>query len=333
MRILSLAPLAGPGLDRLRTLGELELDPWIDHIPIKIHTADELRARLAGVDVLIVEADFVSAEVLEGLSLRVIGACRGDPVNIDVDAATRNRITVVRTPGRNADGVAELAIGLMLTLLRGIVAADADIRAGRWVVEQRIAQQRFRGKELSSSTVGLVGFGAVGRATAQRLRALGATVVAYDPMVDAGEMRAAAVEPAGSVGELMERSDIVSVHAALNDATRGLLDRAAFARLRRGSFFVNTARFGIADEHALLDALQDGRLAGAAFDHFTNEFLPPDHPLIGMPNVVLTPHLGGATDGAVIRHTTQVAEAIEAVLAGRSHPFVVNPDVSRAASG
>ncbi|HEX9712862.1 MAG TPA: NAD(P)-dependent oxidoreductase [Actinomycetota bacterium] len=332
MRILSLAPLAGPALARLRALGDLELDPWIDHVPIKLHAAGELLARLAGVDVLIVEADFIPVEVFEGSSLRFLCVCRGDPNNVDMTAATRREVTVIRTPGRNAEGVAELAVALMLALLRSIVAADDDVRAGRWVVDERIAQQRYRGRELRSCSVGLVGFGAVGRATARKLLALGARVLASDPMIDADDMRAGGVQPVGSPGELFEASDIVSVHAPLNDATRGMLDAAIFARLRPGSYFVNTARYDIADEQALLDALADGRLAGAALDHFHHEFLPADHPLTSMPNVVLTPHIGGTTVETIETHTAQIADGLEAVLAGEVPSSVVNPEVLRAST-
>src|SRR5207249_304323 len=129
--------------DTLKSLGELEVDPWIDHVPIKLHSADELIVRLRDVDVLIVEADHVSAPVLDASSLRFLGVCRGDPNNVDMDAATRNGVVVVRTPGRNAAAVAELTLGLMLALLRSIVMADDDVRAARWVVDGRIAQQRY----------------------------------------------------------------------------------------------------------------------------------------------------------------------------------------------
>lgn len=321
MRILSLAPLAGPGLDVLRSLGEIVIDPWIDHVPIKLHAADELRARLEGVDVLIVEADHISAEVLEGTSVRFLGVCRGDPNNVDVAAATKNGVVVIRTPGRNAAGVAELAIGLMLALLRRIVAADDDVRAGRWVVDGKIAQQRYQGRELSSCVVGLVGYGAVGRATARRLRALEARLTAFDPYASAPD-----VEMHSDLGDLMAASDIVSIHAPMSEATRGLVGAEAFARLKRGSYLVNTARYDIVAEEPMLQALRDGTLAGAAFDHFHNEFLPADHPLTSMPNVILTPHIGGTTVQTIEAHTTQIADAIRDVLEGRANDAVVNPE-------
>src|SRR5439155_8503711 len=137
MKILSVAPLAGPGLDRLRALGKLEVDPWDAHVPIRMTSGPDLIARLEGVEVLIVEPDPVFGDVIDAApSLKVIGICRGDPVNIDIEAATKAGIPVLRAPGRNADAVADLPIGLILAVTRGIVAADADIRAGRWVIDE-----------------------------------------------------------------------------------------------------------------------------------------------------------------------------------------------------
>jgi len=325
MRILSLAPLSGPGLDILTSLGWVEVDPWNDHVPIKLHAADELIPRLDGVDVLIVEADHISREVFAGSSLRTIGVCRGDPNNVDVPAATEHGVVVIRTPGRNADAVADLTLGLILALLRSIVAADDDVRAGRWIVDGLIPQQRYQGRELASCTIGLIGMGAVGRAAALRLRALGVTVLAADPKVADDDMRLLGVEPVGDLTDLLAHADVISIHAPLNEATRGLLGARELANVRPGSYLVNTARYGIVEEEPMLEALRDGRLAGAAFDHFENEYLAPDHPLAALPNVILTPHIGGTTTGAVDAHTQMIAEGIRDLLAGVRSPYVVNP--------
>ncbi|MFN2544000.1 MAG: NAD(P)-dependent oxidoreductase [Actinomycetota bacterium] len=327
MKILSFAPLAGPGLDRIRALGELELDPWDAHVPIAMHAGPDLSSRLGGVEVLLVEADPVSGDVIETAdSLRVIGTTRGDPVNVDIEAATKAGIPVLRAPGRNADAVAELTIGLIFAVVRGIVAADADVRAGRWVIDERIPQQRYRSREVAGMTVGLVGCGAVGQATAQRLVGLGATVVGFDPYADREALAAMGVDLV-ELDDLLERADIVSIHAAVTRETRGMLGAAQFARMKHGAYFVNSARFGIADEAALLDALRSGQLAGAGFDHFEGEFLPADHPLLSMHNVVLTPHIGGQTAQTVENHTTWMADGLEALFAGREPPNAVNPEV------
>src|SRR5207249_8123580 len=154
-------PLAGPGRDRLSKLGDLDVDAWDAHAPIRMRSGPDLVAALEDVDVFITEADPVSRDVIEAAgSLRVIGSCRGDPVNVDIEAATKAGIPVLRAPGRNADAVAELTIGLVFAVIRGIVASDADIRAGRWVIDERIPQQRYRSREVAGMTVGLVGCGA-----------------------------------------------------------------------------------------------------------------------------------------------------------------------------
>jgi D-3-phosphoglycerate dehydrogenase len=330
MRILSLAALRGPDLEALHALGELELDPWNDYVPIKLHSADDLIARAAGVDVLIVEADHVPARLFdERPEVRIVATCRADPTNVDVDAATRAGVPVVHAPGRNAQAVADLAVGLIFTLVRGIVRADDDVRAGRWIVDERIAYQRYRGREIRSLTIGLVGFGSVGRATAERLTALGARVLAADPYIDGATIRAAGVEPV-DLPTLLSTSDVVSIHALLREGTRGLLGAKELALLKEGAFLVNTARFGIVDEEPLLEALRSGRIAGAAFDHFTNEFLAVDHPLVSMPNVVLTPHIGGTTEETEIVQTAAVVAGIRSLIQGGDPVNVANPEVLEA---
>ena len=150
----------------------------------------DLIARLDGVEVLIVEPDPVFGDVFDAApSLRIVGICRGDPVNIDIPAATKAGIPVLRAPGRNADAVAELTVGLIIAVTRGIVASDADVRAGRWVIDERIPQQRYHGNEIGAMTFGLVGCGAVGRAAGEKLAALGGTVLAFDPYADADDLK------------------------------------------------------------------------------------------------------------------------------------------------
>ncbi len=327
MRILSLAALRGPDLEALHALGEVELDPWSNYVPVRLHSADDLIARAAGFDVLIVEADHVPARLFEERpEIRIVATCRADPTNVDVDAATRAGVPVVHAPGRNAQAVADLAVGLIFSLVRGIVRADDDVRAGRWIVDERIAYQRYRGREIRSLTIGLVGFGSVGRATAERLTALGARVLAADPYIDGATIRAAGVEPV-DLSALLSTSDVVSIHALLREGTRGLLGAEELALLKEGAFLVNTARFGIVEEEPLLEALRSGRLAGAAFDHFTNEFLPVDHPLVSMPNVVLTPHIGGTTEETEIEQTASVVAGIRSLVQGGDPVNVANPEV------
>ena len=184
--ILSTAPLRGPGLDALRGLGDVVLDPWIDHQPLRLYDAEALAARAVdeGASILICEADRCAGPVLD-LPLIAIGSTRGDPTNVDLPAATAKGIPVLRAPGRNADGVAELAVGLLLAVTRHVVPADRDVRAGQVYRDGSIPYQRFRGWQLEGRTAGLVGLGAVGRAIRWRLEGLGMRVIATDhPLVD-----------------------------------------------------------------------------------------------------------------------------------------------------
>jgi D-3-phosphoglycerate dehydrogenase / 2-oxoglutarate reductase len=327
MRILSLAPLAGPGLESLRTLGELELEAWNASNPPRIHSAAELIPKLDGVGALLVEADHISREVLESSDdLRVVGACRGDPVNIDIAAATKRGIPVLNAPGRNADAVAELTVAFIFSVTRSLVAADDDVRAGRYLVDGTIPQQRYFAREIANMTVGLVGCGAVGRATGRRLVALGARVVGFDPYLAPEVLRDVGIEPVDLAG-LLKIADVISIHAMLTDETRGMMGRKELSAAKPGAYLVNSARFDIVDMDALLESLRSGRLGGAAFDHFPGEFLPPDHPLASMPNVILTPHIGGATAETVVHHTAAMADGLGALLSGAEPPNVVNPEV------
>lgn len=318
-RALITAPLQGPGLALLRDLADVVYDPWIDQNPLRIYSSVQLRERAERerADVLIVEADMIGPEVLE-LPLRVVAATRADPVNVDLAAATKAGVPVLRCPGRNADAVAELAVALVFALNRHIRAADADVRAGAVYRDGKIPYQRFRAWELSGRTAGLVGLGAVGRALRWRLEGLGMTVVAHDPYSDEAKL---------SLDELLERSDLISMHAPVTPETTGMIGANQFAAMRPGSLYVNTARAQLHDTDALVAALRSGPLAGAALDHFVGEHLPEDHPLIGMDNVLLTPHIGGATWDTESRQASMVADDLARLLEGQQPLNLANPEV------
>ncbi|MEQ1786801.1 MAG: NAD(P)-dependent oxidoreductase [Acidimicrobiales bacterium] len=317
--ILSTAPLRGPGLDALRALGDVVVDPWIDHEPLRLYDADALaaRAQAEGATVLICEADRCAGPVLD-LPLVAIGSTRGDPTNVDLAGATARGIPVLRAPGRNADGVAELAVGLLLAVTRHLVAADRDVREGQVYRDGSIPYQRFRGWQLAGRTVGLVGLGAVGRATRWRLEGLGMRVIATDPF---------ATDATHDLDELLAESDVVSMHAAVTPESLGLMSAARFATMRPGAVYVNSARAGLHDLDALTAALASGHLAGAALDHFEGEHLAPDHPIAALPNVVLTPHIGGATYDTETNHTTLMADGLAALLRGERPANLANPEV------
>lgn len=333
-RLFSTAYLCGAGLETLAARFHVTAEPWLAPVPVKLLTEDEIVARVHDLDasVLVVEVEKVDAVLLARCpGLAVVVATRGDPTNLDVAACSRAGVLALATPGRNAVAVAELALGLLIACARGIVQADRDVRSDRWSVDGMIAQQRFRGPQLAGSTLGLVGYGAVGHALAHRAVALGMDVAVYDPYLDPDAVQegVAVVTP---LDGLLERSRFLSVHAALTDETRGMIGTAELARLPEGAILVNTAREPIVDRAALVAALESGRVAAAGLDHFDMEYLPPSDPLARLPNTVLTPHIGGACVGADEHHTAQVAHDLDELAAGNTPSGALNPECSAAAA-
>jgi D-3-phosphoglycerate dehydrogenase len=303
----------------LRALADVIHEPWIDQNPLRIYDAPALAERVQreGATIVIVESDLVSGPVFD-LPLIAVAATRGDPNNVDLAAATAAGVPVLHTPGRNADAVAELTLGLLLALSRHLAPAVADAHSGQVFRHGTIPYQRFRGFELTGLTAGLIGLGAVGRATKWRLEALGLTVLTYDPhQADAGR----------DLPELLGRSDIVSMHATVTAETRGMIGPKEFEAMKEGALFLNTARAALHDTDALVDAVQSGHLGGAALDHVDGEMLPEGHPLLTQPHVIITPHIGGATWETEARGTMMIAEDLERLLRGETPAHIANPEV------
>jgi phosphoglycerate dehydrogenase-like enzyme len=251
----------------------------------------------------VTEIEVVDAEVLAALpDVRLVATARGGPVNVDLDACAARGIPVVFTPARNADSVADFTVGLVLSLVRGIGAAERHLRGSGWLVDGELPYLHFRGPELAGRTLGVVGHGATGSRVAQRLRdGFGMRVVVTDPFVEDGV----------PLEDLLATSDVVSLHCPRAPETRGLIEAAALARMQPGSYLVNTAGGGIVDEPALVDALRSGHLAGAALDVFATEPLPTGSPLLDVPNLLLTPHLAGAADDVVTHHSDMICADVE----------------------
>lgn len=318
-RALVTAPLRGDGFEKLRRLADVVYDPWIDQTPLRIYSAEQLADRISSesADIVVVESDSVSGPVFE-LGLRAIASTRGDPNNVDVAGATAAGIPVLNTPGRNADAVAEMTLALLFAATRHVLSADADVRAGEVFRDGSIPYQRFRAWEVAGRTAGLIGLGAVGQAVKWRMAGLGMRVIAYDPYND---------EARHSLDELLAEADIVSLHAPVTADTAGLIGAKQFAAMRDDVVFLNSARAQLHDTDALVDALRSGKVAAAGLDHFAGEWLPTDHPLVAMPNVVLTPHIGGATWNTEARQAQMVADDIDALLSGNRPAHIVNPEV------
>ncbi|HEY1831565.1 MAG TPA: NAD(P)-dependent oxidoreductase [Acidimicrobiales bacterium] len=318
-KALVTAAVSGPGLDLLHQLADLVLDSWLDQPTLRIYNAQQLaeRVKAEGANIVVVESDVCGTELYEQ-PIIAVASCRGDPNNVDVPAATKAGVPVLRAPGRNANAVAELAVALMFACTRGLIDADKDVRAGEIYRDGTIPYQRYRAWEMAGKTVGLVGLGAVARAFRWRATGLGLGVIAYDPY---------APEATVSLDELFERSDVISVHAPVTEETTGMINAEAFAKMKDGVVYLNTARAKIHDTDALVAALASGKVGAAGLDHFEGEFLAPDHPLTSLPNVVLTPHIGGATYDTEANHTKMIADDLCRLLAGARPVNIVNPEV------
>ena len=321
-RVLILAPFSADALDRLRRRARVAHESWLD--TRRLYAPDELaeRIRRDGVGCLVVESDFVFDEVFERApTLRFVGVCRGSVGSVDVEAATRRGALVVNTPGRNARAVAEHTLGLMLALARRIVEGHNYVAGGRWQnpAEPYVA---MRGVELGGKTVGIVGLGAIGRELARVCAALGMEVTAHDPYAD---------DPPASVrmlalGELMARADFVCVHAPSTPETRGLVSAEMLGLMKPTAFLVSAADPSVVAREPLVDALRARRIAGAAFDVFETHPTAPDNPLLSLDNVVLSPHVGGATAETVERHSRMMADDLLRYWDGECPLNLVNPE-------
>ncbi len=285
--------------------------------------AEVVRAA-AGHDAIVVHGAPVSAEALDTPGLRLVCCARGGPVNVDVAAATARGIPVANTPGKNAAAVAELTIAFALMLIRGVPRAARYLADGGTVAQSTYEGHEFFGREAPGTVLGLVGLGHVGRNVASRAAALGFTVIAHDPVPPAIDQDGIRMV---SLADLLAESDIVSVHARATPDNRHLFSSAAFAGMKPGAAFINTARESLVDEPALAGALRSGRLSGAALDVVERPADGARHPLLDIPSVCITPHIGGATEETLVRGAERAAAAIATVLAGDRPAAVVNPDV------
>ena len=301
MKVFVAEKLAPAAIERLRAAG----CDVLERVGLQ---GPELAAALDGCQGLLVRgATKVTAEVLRASRLRVVGRAGTGLDNIDVATAKELGIVVLNAPAANTISVAELTLGLLLALERHLAAASTDLRAGKW------EKSKYAGREIAGKRIGLVGFGHIGRTVAVRARAFDMEVWASDPLIAEWPAGFEWARPA-TLEELLPEVDYLSLHVPLTSDTRGLIGPAAFARMKPDAVLVNCARGGIVDEPALRDALSNGRLRGAALDVFATE--PPGaDPLLALPNVLATPHLGAATREAQDRAGVEVAERVIEALA------------------
>jgi D-3-phosphoglycerate dehydrogenase len=325
MRALILAPFAERYLGRLRERVTVTYESWLDTNVLQDPAELGDRLHREDVGVLVVEADFVFDEVFAAApGLRFVGVCRNALNQVDVESATAHGVAVTHAPGRNTNAVAEMTIGLMLALMRRIPSAHALVAGGGWR-DPSAGYRRMRGREIAGSTVGIIGFGQIGREVARLCHALEATVAAYDPLVLGEHMRALGVE-CSTLDRLATECDVLTLHVPDNDDTHHMVDAKFLARMRRDAYLINTSGGAVVEPVALSDALQGGRIAGAALDVFEGHPLPQSSPLMSAPNLLLTPHIGGATTETIDRHSRIITEEIERFIDGRPLMHAVNPD-------
>lgn len=319
--VLVTEPIGAPGLalleERCRVIAAWRDDPDVEF--------ENARADLWDADAVVVRLFPVRRGDLERARRLKVVAKHGVGVdNIDCEAATEKGIPVLYTPGGNANAVAEHTFALLFALLRRTEASDRSVRAaGPW------RREDFQGVELAGKTLGVIGLGRIGTLVATKATlGFGMKVIAYDPYVDRNASRPFAVEFCDTLQELVTTADATTLHVPLTNETRGLIDGRVLGQIKSSGRLINTSRGAVVDESALATALSSGQLAGAALDVFEEEPLPPGHPLRAAPNTVLTPHIAGLTDEAMIRISTDIARGVLEILeGGRPSGDLANPEV------
>jgi D-3-phosphoglycerate dehydrogenase len=304
-----------PSLDPVKAALK-RLDP--DIRMAKSTAAADILAVARDADAVIVCYAQITADILAGLTrCKVIGRTGLGVDNIDVPAAVARGIVVTYVPDYCIAEVSDHAVAMLLALARKIPLANQLVQSGRWELPPIVPLRRLQGQVL-----GLVGFGNIPRAVVPKAKAFGLTVIAHDPFVAEDMLVSAGVEGVG-FDDLLARSDFISVHAPLLPATRGLMNAAAFAKMKKGALIVNTARGPLIDEPALIAALDSGHLGGAALDVVTTEPLPKDSPLLGRDNVILTPHTAFYSVEALEELQTKCASDVARVLSGEPPVYPV----------
>jgi len=326
MKALILAPFDSAVLSNLQGTLDVVYESWMD--TRKLLSPQEFvdRIQVQGRDIVVVEADFLPREVFDRApALKFLGVCRADVSHIDISAATEHGVIVVNTPARNAIAVAELTIGLMLSLARHIPMAHNMVQSGEWT-DPTYAYFHLRGSELWGKTIGIIGFGAIGQQVAKRLAAFDTSILVYDPYIDSESLATSGAAPS-QLDNLMKQSDFVTIHCSTTAETVGLVNAEMIALMKPTAYLVNAASAYVVDEDAIISTLKNRRIAGAAFDVYKDWPVKSDDPVLKLDNVVLTPHVGGATGESITRHSQMIADDIHRFLKGERPRNLVNPQV------
>jgi len=327
LKIAVTAEIRPDFLEKLREIGDVEVCGWIK-TGVLMSEAEQIEA-LRGVHVYLVGYELVSERVIANCpSLELVACARANPVNVDTAALEARRIPLLYTPGRNAVAAAEFTMGLMLAEARHIARAYRSLREGRflgapaadildapeksdvvWNLSGESPYKYYHGFELHGKTLSLLGLGHIGRMVARYAQAFDMRVLSHDPYFDEAEARALGVTLV-DLPTLFREADFLSIHCKVSEETKGIVNADAFSRMKKTAVLVNTARASIVDQAALVDALRNKTIAGAALDVYWEEPLPSNHPLLTMDNATLTPHLAGASFDVPERHSEIVVEDI-----------------------
>ena len=315
-QVLVVEPIHDRGVALLSAAGTIVVAP--DPSP------QTIQPLLANATVIVLRATRLTADMIAAAPrLRVVGRHGVGYDNVDVPAATARGIPVVYTPEANSESVAQHALGLMLALSKELVAGDRLLRRGDYGTRHTL-----RGVELAGRTLGIVGCGRIGARLAQMARAaFDMRILAFDPYLDPARAAELGIELVSDLPTLLRPADVVSVHTPLTPATVGLIGADELALMKPSAYLINTSRGGVIDEPALAAALRAGHLAGAGLDVLEQEPPPPDHPLLTLENVILTPHSATQTEEALRRTSEHVSAGVLAVLRGQRPQWCVNPEV------
>ncbi|MBD3352648.1 MAG: hypothetical protein GF364_14270 [Candidatus Lokiarchaeota archaeon] len=316
-------------LERLKSkVDEVIYEPWHETYEIYLESKS-LIPKLQGVDIFICEGDEVGTDVIEQSDLKIIASCRSVPDKVDVDAATKKNIPVLFTPGRNSDSVADLALTLILALSRKLTQVDRFIHSDKFEViefEDWIkVTNKFQGMLLKGKNVGIVGFGKIGQKVGDRLLPFGVNLLIYDPYIPNSVIKNYGKKV--SLEELMERSDVVTIHAAQVPETRNMISKELIDSMKTNALFVNTARASIVKYSALYKALKEGRIGGAALDVFDIEPMDEDNEFLEFDNTICLPHFGSNTQGVIEIQSKMIIDDVIAVLEGNEPKNIKNPEV------
>ncbi len=323
MKILLTAPFEKEVVEKLSQVAEIIIGPQEESCLLKpVEIADLLQKEEP--EILIVEINPVDATVLKAANkMRLLAVCRTGLDNIDLKYATEHKISVINAPGRNATGVAEFTVGLMISMARHIVESAVEVKERRWN-DAGETWNRYTGTELSEKTAGIIGLGATGCAVASRLSGFNMQILSYDPYITEETARKVGARKV-TLDYLLQASDFVLLHAPVTEETRGMINVKRIRLMKESAYLINMARAALIDETAVISALKLHQIAGAALDVHSKEPIRKDSPWLELENVLLTPHIAGCTKEIIRNHSRMIGEDILRFSQGKRPLRLVNP--------